>query len=154
MKFSVVATCAILFLAFQPSSLYAGKLLQQYRGEADQYYQTQDYKKAYKSYFKLAKIGDHYSQDRIASMYANGEGKKTDLAEAYAWAALAAEDGDEELVAKRDELLQQADDKSKAQKEAEKLKKKYGKLALEKKAAKREKFTEGGACTNSRIGCS
>lgn len=80
--------------------------------------------------------------------------KKTDLADAYAWAVLAAEDGDEELVAKRDELLQQASDKTKAQKEAAKLKEKYGKIALEKKAAKLEEMTGGGACTNSRIGCS
>ncbi|MCW8924636.1 MAG: hypothetical protein OQJ84_00095, partial [Xanthomonadales bacterium] len=86
--------------------------------------------------------------------YANGEGKKADLAEAYAWAVLAAEGGDEKLVNKRNELLQQASDKTKAQKKAEKLKKKYGKLALEKKAARREELTEGGACTNSRIGCS
>jgi TPR repeat protein len=154
MKFSVVTVSAILLFTLQSSPLDAGELLQKYRGEADQYHQAQDYKKAYKTYFKLAKIGDHYSQDRIASMYANGEGKKTDLADAYAWAVLAAEGGDEELVAKRDELLQQASDKTKAQEEAAKLKEKYGKLALEKKAAKREEMTGGGACTNSRIGCS
>jgi len=154
MKFGVVATCAVLFFTLLSSSSYAGKLLQEYRGQADQYHHAQDYKKAYKAYFKLAKIGDHYSQDRIASMCANGEGKRADLAEAYAWATLAAEGGDEELVAKRDELLEQASNKTRAQKKAEKLKKKYGKLALEKKAAKREELTEGGACTNSRIGCS
>lgn len=153
MKFNVVSACAMLFLSLLSFSLHAGKL-QEYRGEADQYHQAQDYKKAYKIYFKLAKIGDHYSQDKISSMYLNGEGKKPDLATAYAWAVLAAEGGKEEMAIKRDELLEQASDKPKAQKTAEKLKKKYGKLALEKKAAKREEMTGGGACTNSRIGCS
>lgn len=156
MKFSVVATCGLLFFALQSSALYAGKL-QEFRGEADQYYQAHDYKKAYKTYFKLAKIGDHYSQGRIATMYANGEGKKSDIAEAYAWAVLAAEGGDEAAVARRDELLAQASDKTKAQKEAEKLKKKYGQAALEKKAEKREAMRanhEMGGCTGSRLGCS
>jgi len=156
MKLSVFATCALLFVSLQSSTLYAGKL-QDYRGEADQYYQTQDYKKAYKTYFKLAKIGDHYSQGRIATMYANGEGKKPDIAEAYAWAALAAEGDDEAAAIKRDELLAQASDKNKAQKEAEKLKKRYGKDALARKAAKREKMKaarEMGGCTGPRLGCS
>ena len=156
MKFSVVATCVLLFFAFQSSALYAGKL-QEYRGEADQYYQAHDYKKAYKTYFKLAKIGDHYSQGRIATMYANGEGKKPDTAEAYAWAVLAAENGDEQAVIRRDELLAQANDKVKAQKEAEKLVKKYGRVALEKKAQKRENMRsahEMGGCTGRRLGCS
>mgnify|MGYP001820269636 FL=1 len=156
MRFSVIATCVLLFVSLQSSTLYAGKL-QEYRGEADQYYQKQDYKKAYKTYFKLAKIGDQYSQGRIATMYANGEGKKTDIAEAYAWAVLAAEGGDEAAAIKRDELLAQASDKTKAEKEAEKLKKKYGKDALAKKAEKRDKMRaahEMGGCTGRRLGCS
>lgn len=156
MKFSLVTLCAVLLFAIHSSALYAGKL-QEYRGEADQYYQAQDYRKAYKTYFKLAKIGDHYSQGQISTMYANGEGKRLDLAEAYAWAVLAAEGGDEGAVNKRDELLDQVSDKARARKAAEKLKKKYGKAALEKKAQKRDNMKaahEMGGCTGRRLGCS
>lgn len=156
MKSGIVLAGTIILLVLQSSALYAGKL-QEYRSEADQYYTTQDFKKAYKVYYKLAKIGDHYSQDRLATMYANGEGKTADIEEAYAWAVLAAEGGDEALVKKSQDYLAQASDKAGAEKEAEKLKKKYGRVALEKKAMKRENMKashEMGGCTGRRLGCS
>ena len=147
---------ATLCCALLSATAFASKLTE-YRSEADQYYTTQDYKKAYRVYYKLARIGDHYSQDRIAAMYANGHGKKLDLEEAYAWSVLAAEGGNEDFAKKSEEYLAQADDKAAAEREAEKLKKKYGRVALQKKAEKREALRanhEMGGCTGRRLGCS
>ena len=155
MNFSVVLTCVMLFFTLQSSSLLAANL-QEYRGEADQYYVEQNYRKAYKIYFKLAKMGDHYSQGQLATMYAKGEGKKTDLEEAYAWSMLAAEGRDELLLKQSDELLLQVSDQSKAEKKAAKLKKKYGETALKEKADRRATRMlnhEMGGCTGSKLGC-
>ena len=89
-------------------------------------------------------------------MYAKGEGKTVDLTEAYAWSVLAAESGNEKLVTSSDELLLLTDDKTRAQKRATKLKKKYGKLALTKKALRQEErdsYRRSGSCTGSSLGC-
>lgn len=156
MKTRLAIIFAALLCAFMFATAYAGQL-QDYRSEADQYYTAQEYKNAYRVYYKLAKIGDHYSQDRIATMHANGEGKRVDFEEAYAWSALAAEGGDEALKKKSRQYLDQARDKAAAEREAEKLKKKYGRVALEKRAAKRENLRanhEMGGCTGRRLGCS
>lgn len=147
---------AALLSALLTTAAYAGKL-DEVRGEADQYYTSQEYNKAYKVYFKLARIGDHYAQDRIATMYAEGHGKRVDLQKAYAWEALAAEGGDQSFVQKSKQYLEQAHDKAAAEKEVEKLKKKYGKVALEKKAQRRETRKAShamGGCTGRRLGCS
>ena len=89
-------------------------------------------------------------------MYANGEGKTVDLTKAYAWSVLAAEGGDERLANNSEELLQRTNDKNKALKSAEKLKKKYGKQVLEAKAERRgrdELYISGSNCTGSRLPC-
>ena len=156
MKLGIFITCAMLFFVLSPSTLLA-KDMQEYRGEADQYYEEHNYTKAYKIYFKLAKKGDHRSQDQLAVMYARGEGKEVDLGEAYAWSILAAEGGDEMLSMQSDELLLQASDKAKAEKRAAKLMKKYGEEARLEKAEKKEarrRSHERGGCTGSKTGCS
>ena len=107
--------------------------LQDYRDLADQYYSEGKYKKAFKGYLKIARIGDHDSQYRVSQMYAKGEGHKVDLEEAYAWSALAAESGKENLVSNREEMLGRISDKDAALKAAVMLNKKYGKQALEEK---------------------
>ena len=104
MKTVLIATCLMLLAALQAPEAFA-KELQEYMAEADQYYLEKNFSKAYKIYFKLAKGGDHYSQDQISNMYAKGEGKNVDLTEAYAWSFLAAEDGADEMVERRDILL-------------------------------------------------
>lgn len=156
MKSVFIAACLMLLAALQaPVALAKG--VQEYRTEADQYYLESNFKKAYKIYYKLAKAGDHYSQDRVSFMYANGEWKKVDLTEAYAWSVLAAEGGNEKLVNSSDELLLRTEDKPEAQERAEKLRKKYGKDALRMKAvrqAQRENQKRSGACTGSHMACS
>ncbi|HEY5775681.1 MAG TPA: hypothetical protein VIS57_06320 [Xanthomonadales bacterium] len=107
-------------------------------------------------YFKLAKIGDSHSQYRVAQMYANGEGKKVNLEEAYAWSVLAAERGATDKVAFRDGLLEQNSNKAAAEKKADKLLNKYGRNALKRKAESKEKLkqnTKSGGCTGSKLDC-
>ena len=156
MKTVLIASCLMLLAAVQAPEAFA-KEVQEYRAEADQYYLEKNFSKAYKIYYKLAKSGDHYSQDQVSNMYSKGEGKKIDLTEAYAWSVLAAEGGEDEMADRSDMLLQQTNDKALAEKKATKLKKKYGKMALEERAKKLERIklnnTMGG-CTGSRIGCS
>ena len=150
MKFGFIALCAVLFTALQAPVLLASDLLAD-RAEADKYYQQQNFKKAFRGYYKLAKIGDHYSQGQVSEMYAKGEGKSVDLNKAYAWAVLAAEDGDDQLVSNSTRLLQQTIDKTEAQNTAEKLKKKYGKQALIAKADKKAERDNVPDCTGRRI---
>lgn len=156
LNYCALLTCALLFFALQSPALVANDL-QDARTEADQYYQAQRYNESYKMYYKLAKLGDHYSQSQLATMYANGEGKSVDLAEAYAWSTLAAQSDDENLAQQSDELLLQVKDKARAEKKAAKLKKRYGDQALQEQADKRERIKrshEMGGCTGARLGCS
>ncbi len=156
MKINVVLTCVAVLLALCSSALSA-KEIPEYRSEADQYYAEHNYKKAYKIYYKLAKMGDHRSQDQVAVMLSRGEGKDVNLEEAYAWSVLAAEGGDDALTIPNEELFLQASDKDKAENKASRLMKKYGRDALLEKAEKKEarrRSHEMGGCTGSRTGCS
>ena len=155
MKSILFAACMLVFAVVQTTSVHA-KELKQYQAEADQYYAEGDYKKAFKAYVKLAKIGDHYSQYWVSHMYANGEGKKRDLEYAYAWSALAAQSGREKLIHYNEEMFGRNDDQDGARKKAKKLSNKYGKQALEDKAeliAKRDTGRRSGACVGSRLTC-
>lgn len=146
---------ALFFASFASTSF--AKEIGEYREEAAQYFLEQNYKKAYKIYYKLAKMGDHPSQDQVAVMLARGEGKDIDFENAYAWSVLAAEGGDDILTIPSEELLQQADDKARAENQASRLMKKYGRDALMEKAEKQEarrRSHEMGGCTGSRTGCS
>jgi TPR repeat protein len=156
MKFGPALLCMVLFFASFASTSFA-KEIGEYREEAVQYYQEQNYKKAYKIYYKLAKMGDHPSQDQVAVMLARGEGKDIDFENAYAWSVLAAEGGDDILTIQSEELLQQADDKARAENQASRLMKKYGRDAqLEKAEAQemRRLSRQMGGCTGSKRGCS
>jgi len=135
-KTGFVTVFLTIVIALQAPVLLAGDT-SELRAEADQFYLEHNYKKAYKTYFKLAKTGDQHSQGRVAQMYANGEGKSVDLTEAYAWSVLAEESGKAELTEGSDVLLQRTSDQAAAKKKALKLKGKYGQQALKEKALKR-----------------
>jgi TPR repeat protein len=158
MRFVIVAAFAACFAMSQSSFLLAAQIeeLEFKRSEAEKFYTQNDYKKAYKMYYKLAKTGDHYSQDRVSQMYVKGEGQSVDLTKAYAWSVLAAESGSRDLLDQSAALLEKNSDKTAAEKSATKLMKKYGEVALEKKAANRARTEKGqstGSCTGSRLGC-
>ncbi len=156
MKIVYLTVCLILIAAAQAPDSLASEMKTQ-GTKADQYYRQGKFKNAYKAYFKLAKTGDHHSQHQVAKMYTNGEGRTIDLKKAYAWSVLAAESGEDEIVASSDALLQRISDKDKALSSATKLKSKYGKEALKIKADKIAKRAEGGrpgrCITGSRMGC-
>ena len=136
MKIGFFAIVLMFFAVIQTAVLYAADPAE-LRTEADRYYQEHNFKKAYRIYFKLAKTGDYHAQDRVAQMYARGEGKPEDITEAYAWSILAEEGGEKFLTESSKSLLERTIDKKKAQKKADKLKAKYGKQALNDKTRKR-----------------
>lgn len=149
MRFGFIVTCVMLLTALHTPVLSANET-QEYRIEADGYYQMQDFKKAYKIYYKLAKAGDHFSQDRVSKMYINGEGRKVDLDDAYAWSVLAAEGENAEWTESRDDLLLLTQNQSKAQGKADKLMKKYSEQALREKSEK-QALRDSRSCTGSRL---
>ncbi len=156
MKSVVIAVCVMLFAAMHAPDLLANEA-KDIRDEADQYYQELNFKKAYKLYYKLAKVGDRYSQDQVSYMYANGEGKSADMTEAYAWSVVAAESGKEEFVNKSNDLLLHTKNQEAAEKRAAKLVKKYGKDAQKVRAsrlASKENNKRSGVCTGTRLACS
>ena len=154
MKVRLLAVCALVFFTVNFDVAFA-KTIQESKAEADQYYDQQDFKNAYKHYSKLAKKGDHHSQAQLSRMLAQGEGRKIDLTDAYAWSVLAAESGKEEWLDRSDMLLGQVSSKPKAEEKAAKLMRNYGQAALEEKHKKAEKRArEGtGSCTGSRVAC-
>ena len=155
MKFLFSSTFLMLFVLLQTTNLMA-KELAEYQAEAAQYYEAGDYKKAYKSYYKLAKIGDHKSQYQVAHMNAHGEGRKVNFVDAYGWSAVAAESGNSKAISKSEQMLEHNSDKVAAQKRADKLMKKYGKKAQKKRAemiARQDAGRRSGSCVGSRLTC-
>lgn len=64
---------------------------QRVKQAADSAFSTGHHRKAYDTYLTLARLGDQFSQYRIAFMLQNGMGVPRDLTKALAWAYVAAE---------------------------------------------------------------
>lgn len=155
MKTALIWVTAILFTFLQSQVLLANEA-KEMRAEAEQHYADLEYKKAFKVYRKLAQFGDRYSQRRVAHMYAEGEGVSVNLMESYAWAILAAEGNDVETVNLNETLLPQIENPTKAEKNAAKLIKRYGKQAQVKRISnhrKRGRVIDEGSCTGSKLAC-
>lgn len=155
MKTVVIVICSMLFFALQAPVAMAATWKED-QAKADQLYEAGEFKKAFKMYVKLGKMGVSHSQDRVSRMYENGEGTKADLTEAYAWSVLAAQRGATEKINRRDSLLEQNTDRKKAEKKADKLMAKYSRSALQKRADSKAKLkhnTKSGGCTGSKLGC-
>ena len=89
---TLILISMVLGLANGWSALYAAEsAYSRQQVAADQFYAAGDYQEAMKQYLPLAKKGDSFSQYRISFMYLEGQGREPDLVEAYAWAALAAQ---------------------------------------------------------------
>lgn len=119
---------------------------------ADEYYQEGDYRKAYRKYRDLAKVGDSFAQYRLSTMNLYGHGVSKDPVEAFAWSVLAAQNKHGDLVQYRD-LLYQAlpeHDRDDAEEKAEKYMDRYGNLALAEKA-RRSARRQLSSCTGSRL---
>jgi len=120
---------------------------------ADQLYTEGNFQKAMKEYLPLAKKGDSFSQYRISYMYVQGQGVKPDLIEAYAWASLAAQNYQSELVRYRDTVATLIPEKErrKAVRQADYYSRKWGNYALANDAS-RGTTKQLRACTGSRLG--
>ncbi len=154
-KIIVSVVLAIMFFVLLAPIAMASEWKED-QAKADQYYAAKEFSKAFDLYYRVAKIGASHSQDMVSQMYANGEGTKLDLKEAYAWSVLAAERGSTEIAGRRDGLLQQVSDRNAAEKRAEKLLSKYGREALQRKADSKAQIkhnTKSGGCTGSKLGC-
>ena len=120
---------------------------------ADRFYEAGEYRKAYRKYIELAKIGDSFSQYRVSYMHYSGEGQDPDAVEAYAWAVLAAQNGNHDLVSYRDALWDAlpASERDRAEEHAAGYLDRWGNLALAEEAARkaRQRLRD---CTGSRLG--
>ena len=76
-------------------------------------YEQKDYGKAYQEFRRLAELGDAPSQRNLAAMYANGKFVEHNAVEAWAWAALAAEQDAEASAPIRDRLTEKLTDAEK-----------------------------------------
>lgn len=155
MKYLVTIIFVIFFFAVLTPAAQASTWKQD-QAKADQLYDEGNYKKAFKMYLKLGKMGVSHSQDRVSKMYEKGQGTKESMTDAYAWSVLAAQRGASAKVERRDTLLEESSDRKAAEKKADKLMSKYGREALQKKADSRAKLkhnTKSGGCTGSKLGC-
>lgn len=68
-------------------------------------YARKDFPAARTAFLQVAQLADAQAQRALSSMYARGEGGDVDLLEAYAWASLAAEQGDPTASKIRDAIV-------------------------------------------------
>jgi hypothetical protein len=151
-KLKAVALVLFVFSCVPAASLAESEYRHQQQ-TADTYYMNGDFDQAYKQYLKLAKKGDSFSQYRVSYMFLEGEGRKADVIESFAWAVLAAEDGQEDLVSYRSAVAGLVPEKKrgKAERKADYYMRKWGNLALADAATRRAR-KQLRECTGSRLG--
>lgn len=120
---------------------------------ADSAYQAGEYEKAYKKYESLARKGDSFSQYRLSYMNFQGQGVDQDWNEAFAWALLAAQGNNPELVRYLGGLTRQMpeDYATSATVKAKSYMDRWGNAALAESALRKAE-RELRSCTGSRLG--
>jgi hypothetical protein len=120
---------------------------------ADRLYQDGDYSNAYKKYRALAKKGDSFSQYRVSYMHLEGLGTMQNTVEAFAWAALSAQDYQDELVNYRNAVAGLVPEKhrGKAERKADYYYRRWGNRAIAADAIQGARY-ELRECTGSRLG--
>ncbi len=120
---------------------------------ADQYYDKGNYQEALRGYLALAKSGDSFSQYRVSYMYLEGQGNKSDVVEAFAWAYLAAQTRADPLIDYRDTVsrLVPKDQQPKAIRKVDYYMRRWGNRNLANEAI-RDTKRELHECTGSRLG--
>lgn len=151
MKFALV-TAYVLLSATLLSPTVLAETAAEIRSKAALYDQQGEFKRAFKSYLKLAKAGDQPSQERVAKMYEAGEGRSVNLTDAYAWAVVAAEGGKESMVEFSESLLPRTKNPAKAEKKAARLIKNYGRKTQQRKAEQRAN-RDPSRCIGSLLAC-
>lgn len=121
--------------------------------QADRLYEQEKYEAAYKRYVQLARKGDPFAQYTASYMHLEGQGVGQDIAQAYAWAALAAESQNPQLTAHFEAVKARVPEYglAAAQALAEQYRREWGQLALAVEARKKLK-RQLQECTGSRIG--
>ena len=100
---------------------------------AEQAYEKADYEAAFKRFRELAEIGQPTAQFDLAVMYAKGQGTRQSEIYAYAWAALAAENGMEKAQAMADLLRPQLALAPGSEQIAKDIQAQYGKAVLDQR---------------------
>ena len=120
---------------------------------ADEVYAAGDYKKAYKKYLSLARKGDTFSQYRLSYMNFQGQGVNVDWDEAFAWAVLAAQGNNTQLVRYMAALAKEVPEEhhTDATNKAKHYLDRWGDLAIAEDA-RRGALQELRQCTGSRLG--
>ncbi len=121
--------------------------------KADQLYASGKYTEALKSYLSLAKQGDSFSQYRVSYMYLEGQGRESDIVEAFAWSYLAAQNKSDPLISYRDTVsaMVPKDQQNKATRKIEYYMRKWGNRQLASDMITQTK-RELKDCTGSRLG--
>ena len=145
---SVFTACVLLTLPLAAQTDYYYE-----RKEAGQLFDQSDYTNAYKKYLKLAKKGDSFSQYQVSFIYLQGLGRKKDVVESLAWAVLAAQERQKDLIKYRDTvaLLVPEDKHGKASRKIDYYVRKWGNKP---KVDESQDGPRGDAvhCTGSRVG--
>lgn len=155
MKFRFSSITAMVFaLVISPLSYAAQSEYDAWQEDADRVYASGDYPKAYSKYLKLAKKGDSFSQYRVSYMNLEALGmNEADVVEAFAWAVLAAQSGQSELVKYRRAVAEMVPENKqrKALRKVDFYMRRWGNIALAQDAivGAREQTRD---CTGSRLG--
>jgi TonB family protein len=117
--------CAMAFLCLASQSPAIAADLH----SAEAAYAKKEFDRAFREFQELAELGHRYSQENLAVMYVTGEGVKRDNVLGYAWARIASEQGDSEVVTG---IITQLEPHMKdgARRRAEELRAKFGHEAL------------------------
>ena len=145
---SVFTACVLLTLPLAAQTDYYYE-----RKEAGQLFDQSDYTNAYKKYLKLAKKGDSFSQYQVSFIYLQGLGRKKDVVESLAWAVLAAQERQKDLVKYRDTvaLLVPEDKHGKASRKIDYYVRKWGNDPEDVEIRDRPRG-DAVHCTGSRVG--
>lgn len=152
---TIVLTIAVaITIAITPTAAAAeiDPVYRHSQERADAHYQDGEYRKAYRRYMHLAKVGDTFAQYRLSLMNLYGQGMGKDPVDAYAWAALSAQSRHPDVATYRDLIWNTLDDdqREEAREKTEKLAGKYSNVALAEKA--RDKARRRlSSCTGSRL---
>ncbi|HKX57280.1 MAG TPA: SEL1-like repeat protein [Xanthomonadales bacterium] len=121
--------------------------------QADQQYASGKYHEALPNYLRLAKQGDSFSQYRVSYMYLQGQGRESDIVEAFAWATLAAQNKADPLIDYRDTVarLVPRDQQKKAMRKLDYYMRKWGNRQLASDMITKTQ-RELQDCTGSRLG--
>lgn len=150
----IIISVACILAALSPIQAMAKQASYQTKQQqADQLYAKGNFTEARKQYLRLAKQGDSFSQYRVSYMYLQGQGHEEDIVEAFAWATLAAQNREEQLIEYRDAVarLVPVDQQKKAMRKLDYYMRKWGNRQLASDMITTTK-RELQQCTGSRLG--